>query len=258
MKALVKALALVCGATLLAWAGDPWKEKPYTEWNEKDVQKVLNDSPWARTVRVAVSWRPLPVGTNAGYESGAPAAGAQPAGVQSAGEMGLPSATPSQSGAPASPSDIALRVPQAEFIVRWVSALTVRQALVRNAELAGNPLQDPSQLLQAQPDSYQILVLGADLSPFAGVTEAELQRRAELRVGSTKKKLAPVAVQLLRSDAGGRLQGVLFQFPKRDASGEAIVPANEKSLEFFCAVRSLSLRAKFDPRKMTNREGTDL
>jgi hypothetical protein len=153
---------------------------------------------------------------------------------------------------------MALRVPQAEFVVRWVSALTVRQALVRNAELAGNPLQDPNQLLQAQPDSYQILVLGADLSPFAGANEADLQGRAELRIGSTKKKLAPVAVQLLRSNAGGRLQGVLFQFPKRDASGEAVVPANEKSLEFVCEVKSLSLRAKFDPRKMVNREGVDL
>jgi hypothetical protein len=258
MKPLVKALALVCVASLLAWAGDPWKEKPYTEWNEKDVQKVLNDSPWARTVRVTVSWRPLPVGREIGSEGGAAAAGAQPAGVQSPGEMGLPSAAPGQSGAPASPSDVALRVPQAEFLIRWVSALTVRQALVRNAELAGNPLQDPGQLLQAQPDFYQILVHGADLTPFAGVTEAELQARAGLHVGSTKKKLAPVAVQLLRSNAGGRLQGVLFQFPRRDASGEAIVPANEKSLEFFCAVKSLSLRAKFDPRKMTNREGLDL
>ncbi|MCL6480230.1 MAG: hypothetical protein K6U02_00750 [Firmicutes bacterium] len=256
MKPLVKALALVCVASLLAWAGDPWKEKPYTEWNEKDVQKVLNDSPWARTVRVAVSWRPLPVGTEIGSENGAPAP--QPAGVQPAGEMGLPSAAPVQSGAPPSPSEVALRVPQAEFLIRWVSSLTVRQALVRNAELAGNPLPDPGQLLQAQPDSFQILVLGADLSPFAGVTEAELQARAGLHVGSTKKKVAPVAVQLLRSQAGGRLQGVLFQFPRREASGEAVVPANEKSLEFFCSVKSLNLRAKFDPRKMTNREGVDL
>lgn len=253
MRPLAKALALVCVATLLAWAGDPWKEKPYTEWNEKDVQKVLNDSPWARTVRVTMSWRPLPVGANTGYEASTQSPGAQPA-----GEMAPAGPGPGQAGNPTAPSEMALRVPQAEFVVRWVSALTVRQALVRNAELAGNPLQDPSQLLQVQPDSYQILVLGADLSPFASANETELQERAELRIGSTKKKLAPVAVQLLRSNAGGRLQGVLFQFPKRDAAGEAVVPANEKSLEFVCEVKSLSLRAKFDPRKMINREGADL
>jgi len=26
-----------------------WDKKPYTEWTEKDAQKLLNDSPWART-----------------------------------------------------------------------------------------------------------------------------------------------------------------------------------------------------------------
>jgi len=26
-----------------------WDKKPYTEWTEKDAQKLLNDSPWAKT-----------------------------------------------------------------------------------------------------------------------------------------------------------------------------------------------------------------
>jgi hypothetical protein len=79
-----------------------------------------------------------------------------------------------------------------------------------------------------------------------------------LRIASSKKKIPPVAVQLLRAGQGGRLQGVLFQFAKRDASGEAIVPAGEKLLEFVCEAKNLTLRAKFDPRKMTDREGADL
>src|SRR5947207_8711406 len=32
------------------WAGDPWKEKSYRDWSEKDVYKILNDSPWAKRI----------------------------------------------------------------------------------------------------------------------------------------------------------------------------------------------------------------
>ena len=33
--------------SLAAWA--QWDKKPYTEWSEKDAQRVLNDSPWGKT-----------------------------------------------------------------------------------------------------------------------------------------------------------------------------------------------------------------
>jgi hypothetical protein len=40
-------LSVLIGATLL-WAGDPWKERPYTEWTEKECRKLLQNSPWAK------------------------------------------------------------------------------------------------------------------------------------------------------------------------------------------------------------------
>lgn len=49
-------LAVLLSATLL-WAGDPWVEKPYTEWTEEDIEKVLEDSPWAHKVRMQVQKR---------------------------------------------------------------------------------------------------------------------------------------------------------------------------------------------------------
>ena len=30
-------------------ASAQWEKKPHTEWSDKDVQKMLNDSPWGRT-----------------------------------------------------------------------------------------------------------------------------------------------------------------------------------------------------------------
>src|SRR5258708_4649675 len=44
----------------LACAGDvPWKGKPYDQWDEKDLQRVLTDSPWVRTTTITRTWVPL-------------------------------------------------------------------------------------------------------------------------------------------------------------------------------------------------------
>src|SRR5260370_40531564 len=41
----------------LAYAGDVWKDKPYKQWEEKDVRKILMDSPWVKTARADANWR---------------------------------------------------------------------------------------------------------------------------------------------------------------------------------------------------------
>lgn len=38
-------LLLICAIFALA----QWDKKPYTEWSEKETQKMLNDSPWSKT-----------------------------------------------------------------------------------------------------------------------------------------------------------------------------------------------------------------
>jgi len=61
-KALAKPLGLLLGLLLgatLLWAGDkPWKAKPYQQWNEKEVESILTDSPWVRITPILRSWRP--------------------------------------------------------------------------------------------------------------------------------------------------------------------------------------------------------
>jgi hypothetical protein len=49
-RATLSVALLVLPGALLVWAADPWKEKPYTEWAEKDVRKVLEKSPWAKRI----------------------------------------------------------------------------------------------------------------------------------------------------------------------------------------------------------------
>ena len=60
-----KILLSGCVALLLAaivWAGgDPWKSKPYQQWDAKDVRKGLDASPWARSVQVEAPQRAVPI-----------------------------------------------------------------------------------------------------------------------------------------------------------------------------------------------------
>ena len=44
-------LLLLCA--LCVWAADFWTTKPFTEWNEKEVQKLLTDSPWVGKVTMS-------------------------------------------------------------------------------------------------------------------------------------------------------------------------------------------------------------
>jgi hypothetical protein len=120
-KIIFGSLALIILATL-AWAsGDPWKSKPFAQWDEKDLRKILSDSPWSKVVQVPAAWK------TGGDSSGAP-------------DPNLPNATQERSpdgsvmgqgiGAPKGPA--IPQIPQATFFVRWLSARTIREALRRS------------------------------------------------------------------------------------------------------------------------------
>src|SRR5579862_4582651 len=65
-KAILSALAEALLAAICWAGGDPWKDKPYAQWDDKDVQKVMSSSPWARIVPVTASWAPASGGSDAG------------------------------------------------------------------------------------------------------------------------------------------------------------------------------------------------
>jgi hypothetical protein len=51
-RATLSTVLLVLFGSGVLWAGDPWKEKPYTEWTEKDCIKILQKSPWGKRVLI--------------------------------------------------------------------------------------------------------------------------------------------------------------------------------------------------------------
>ena len=56
MKRAVIAIILVLGVGATAlYAADFWVSKQYTDWSNKEVEKMVNNSPWAQSIRIAMA-----------------------------------------------------------------------------------------------------------------------------------------------------------------------------------------------------------
>jgi hypothetical protein len=250
---LRKIFLCVSVALLLAamvWAtDDPWKAKPYQQWDAKDVRKVLDASPWARTVQVPAPWI-----------SGGDAGAADNGGASSRpGPMGSgQTQRPGANGA----ADVgagAQTVATVTFVVRWASSRTVREALLRGAILAGQITEDAAAQQLAQPvETYEIVLTAPDMKPFQSVDEKILEHGAFLMDRKTKEKVAPTAVKIQSSEDGKKIQSVAFFFPKKSDSGVSTIGADMKVVDFQCVVTNVKIEASFDTSKMSDTLGRDL
>lgn len=234
-----------CSAALLAvvmatvaFAGDVWKDKPFESWDQKDVQKVLDDSPWAKRVEFA----PMPSAQDSGATVGQP--GGSGSIADRSGRRG------SDPNAP-SPAGRAL-----VYIARWYSSRTIREGMVRAAELQGTAEAEAKKPLDATPAGYEIMLLGGDLSSFSQAPE-ELQKLAYLEAKKTKQKLAPANVTALKDETGRRIVAVVFAFQKKSADGQPTIAPDEKNVDFIAQVPRFTLKFHFDLAKMEDKQGAD-
>src|ERR1700679_1200628 len=50
-KKIAGVLAAVLFAAVVVCASDVWKDKDFDKWDQKDVEKILKDSPWSKQVQ---------------------------------------------------------------------------------------------------------------------------------------------------------------------------------------------------------------
>ena len=250
-KRIVSGLAILIIA-VVAWAGgDPWKSKPYQQWDSKDVRKVLDGSPWVRSVQVEAPW------INGDADSGnADSLGTQTQPAPASAGQG-PRTGPGGGGANA--AGVAPQTALATFVVRWTSSRTVREAVLRNAILAGQLKEDAAEEQLAQPvQSYEVVVAGPDMKPFQSVDEKILEHGAFLMDRKTKQKIMPASVKIQNSEDGKKIQSVAFYFPKKSDSGVSTIGADVKAVDFLCVVTNVKIEANFDASKMMDTLGRDL
>jgi hypothetical protein len=241
LKRVILVLAVAMVAASLFAGGDPWKDKPYKQWDANDIKKILFDSPWAKQVSVVATWKPSSGSaiTSVGANSSA-----------QGGSMGgnIERSAQDPSGAEN----------HATFVVRWESSSVIRQAKGRNAMLAGMSEEKVDQYVNQEPETYDLTLMGNDMTPFDKVDEMALKQQAYLLVKKTKQKLSPDRVEIRRDSRSQRISDIVFHFSKKSASGEATIPADEKQLEFSCETKITKVKTSFDPPKMVSPKGVDL
>jgi hypothetical protein len=263
-KTIIGSLAFLA-VVVLAWASsDPWKSKPYEQWDEKDVQKVMNSSPWAKVVTVDADWQAggaLSAPESGGAPQPTPQAGgstgssgaSRPGGMGGGGGAAAPSAGAGGGVPQAGPS------PQASFVVRWVSSRAMREAFARSAVLNRQLNEQQAQQELAQiPDVYQVMIVGPQMQPFESVEEAAVKEQAFLAPKKTKEKVDASKVEFERSPDGKTVRVVIISFPKKTATGQATIAPEEKGAEFSVSVGKTTIKTSFDFSKMYDSQGRDL
>ncbi len=230
-------VALLAFATL-AWASDePWKAKSYQQWTDRDLENIFAYSPWSHTVALTRTWLPLKAEELPQMISGK---GKQlPEGLAQSDEGRLGS--------------------EVKFNVYWSSSRVMREASVRKAVLHGGKSESEMEKFLNQPvDEYQIVVQGEDMAPFVRKDERFYQANAYLQLKKTKQKISPSHVRYERDAQGVRVVAVIFFFPRKTSSGDPVIVADEKSVEFNCKIEGSTFRVNFDPQKMLDQVGPDL
>ncbi|MGH9714382.1 MAG: hypothetical protein ACRD5M_13880 [Candidatus Acidiferrales bacterium] len=235
-------------ASLALASGDPWKAKPFAQWDEKDIRKILTDSPWSKIVQIPATW------SNGGDSEGAPDPNLPNAAQDHSPDGGVMGQGMGPGAPPAAP-----KVPQATFVVRWISSRVVREAVLRSAVLSGRMKQEDAEKQAAQPLAvYQVLIVGQDMKAFQRADEKALVATTYLLTKKTKQRLPASGVEFERGPDGKTVVAVAFAFPQKSASGEATLTPDDKGVEFNCSVAGANFRASFDLPKMVDGKGQDL
>ncbi|HTU33789.1 MAG TPA: hypothetical protein VMF66_08310 [Candidatus Acidoferrum sp.] len=240
-KGLLVVLAMTLCSTVLFAANKPWKTKPFQQWDAKDVQQIMTNSPWVRVTTVPRSWLSV-------AEKNVPPEQQIGGGVRS---------MPGPGGATSRESEASQQ--QLNVYVYWDSAHVMREASARNAVLHGTMNDsDADKYASAQQEEYQIVLYMADMTPFVKNDEKFFLDKAYIQTRRGKLKLPPSQIKYDRNSSGG-LKDVIFFFPKKTSSGEPTVAPNEKEVSFECKFGGGSgVHVNFDIQQMSGAGGPDL
>jgi hypothetical protein len=267
MQRVLIAAILALLATLLAIslpAADFWQSKPFTEWTDKDIQKILAASPWVH--QVTVSYGGSSESSHGNDRKGStfddnPGWMSVPSGSERA-DVG----TNKQRGEQAGDEDRVRGASQARLTIQWRSALPIRQALVRakfGIEASTSP--EARQFLEADEPSYVIAVLGMPRSMLTSTGDAstgEALKKA-LLAGTSISINGNIAVNGKTSPRTGSTNPVtsvrptdiefrvaaaidaFFIFPKT-----APVKPDDKDIEFSIKLGHLAIKERFPLKEM--------
>ena len=233
-------LGLPLGATLLCAGDNPWKAKSYQQWDEKDLQTILTESPWVRVTPIQRSWLPVAEKDVA------------PDPQINGGVRQMPA--PGTSDNTVRAGEESLR--ELNVQIYWQSSRVMRAATAREAALHGRQVDVDKYAAEPQSE-YQIVVRMEDMTPFAQHDEKFFQDNAFLQTKKSKEKISPTHV-VYEKDAKGTVQDAIFFFPKTTSSGAPTIAGDEKEVQFSCKIGDQTERVGFRPQEMVDQSGPAL
>jgi hypothetical protein len=230
-------LIVVLLSSALVWAADKdfWDTKPYSEWNEKEVEKLLKNSPWSRSVT-------LSMGTMGARGNESPQQYPRTPGTQTPGGVesdpgGIDRRGPGGIGDPSERPSIPL-------VVHWYSR-PVREAFARRVQLRKPeaPKEQVDGLLNYDdPAHFAILITGfPDRMPGSAPAELVQRLKEETYLQKRNKAKIPLAEVVPPSGPG---QPLILKFSS-EADGKPALTLEDKEVEFVSRLAGDSLRAKF-------------
>jgi hypothetical protein len=246
-------MGALSGGTL--WAADPWKSnKKYAEWSQKEVRKVLEKSPWAKTVTITLfSGSGFGTGPGTAGDYGSPPGGGPTAGAASGGQPTTPGggSNPGQGGFGDQGGFGGGGSRSLQVLVRWQTALPVRQAFARR-QIQDERItpEQAEQLFQQTPDEYVVMVGGMSRAAMSGTTEEKVKARTYLKTGDKQR----IMVQEMRMSQGqapntskseAQVPDMFFVFPRAIP-----IELRHKSVEFVTELGQVKINKKFKLKDM--------
>jgi hypothetical protein len=220
------------------WAADFWTTKPFTEWTDKDAQRMETNSPWSRPLSV-------PTGEGGGGGGGTGKGGRSKGGGGGGGGDDSVMSSPGGGrgiqevggGGLGGGSSIMLTV-------SWRTALPVRQAVAKakyGDEAATSP--EAKKLIEEDQKYYAILLTGI---PGRSVRNGDKMKELLLQNTTlTVKGKDPIQASDVQSGGNEQKALVLFLFPKT-----APLSVDDKDVEFATKLGPLVVRQKFHLKDM--------
>jgi hypothetical protein len=247
-------MGALSGGTL--WAADPWKsKKKYTDWSEKEVRKVLQKSPWAKTVTITIfAGSGFGTGQAGGGDYGSPpSGGSTPGGAAGGGQPTTPGggSNPGQGGFGDQGGFGGGGNRYLQVLVRWQNALPVRQAFARRQiQVERITPEQAEQLVKQTPDEYVVMVGGMSRAAMGGTTEEKVKARTYLKTGDKQR----IMVQEMRMSQGqapstskseAQVPDMFFVFPRAMP-----IELRHKSVEFVTELGQVKIKKKFKLKDM--------
>jgi len=215
-----------CLITFTLLAADAWT-KPYTQWSDADVQKVLNDSPWADRMLIETGQR---------------------------GELANPN--PEAKG-----KDSVTGMLTVPVTVFWQSALPIKQAFFGRATATDAQKQlldrqEPAHILRLQGLPGSARAATQDLDKLKAASVIKIKGKPDLHPSDIQVSMPPPPPQdgAKGGPSGGGKGGfgggfgnfdLFLVFPK-----DASIDVDDKEMEFVTKLGQLSIRKKFKLKEM--------